>query len=325
MLLYGSRNSSRERKKGECGPGRQDLESGGISISNHVEGAKTDLDWDLKSQQQLVEYHHPRQNPGVYLRQPEPAAPTAHHQLALPPSSTPIAHLHGTSSFTSSTTTLMPEKQGILDGPQSLPDKRYGRIVRNLRWTFLSVYRRLNLLVLLPNVVAMVVLGVQHNLLNLSHDAVATAVAANITASVLIRQELVINLLFIIFSNLPKSLPLRIRRLSAKIYHLGGVHSGAGIAAVVWFWPFSTMWWSIYHKDSFQRAIRLQSGPSPSLWMCSWSASSFSPTLTFEERCITSSRWSTALLDGLQSASFGLSLSSSPSVSGIFSYHDQHC
>jgi hypothetical protein len=30
-------------------------------------------------------------------------------------------------------------------------------------------------------------------------------------------------------------MPLRIRRLAAKIYHLGGVHSGAALAASVWF------------------------------------------------------------------------------------------
>ena len=144
-----------------------------------------------------------------------------------------------TSSFTSSTTTLMADKQGILDVPLPLPEKRYNRFYRNLRWTFMSVYRRLNLLVLLPNAIVMIILGIKHNLLNLSPQAHATAVAANITASVLIRQELLINLLFIIFSNLPKRLPLRIRRLSAKIYHLGGVHSGAGIASVVWFGIFN--------------------------------------------------------------------------------------
>jgi hypothetical protein len=46
---------------------------------------------------------------------------------------------------------------------------------------------------------------------------------------------IVINLLFIVFGHCPQWFPLRIRRLSAKIYHLGGVHSGAGVAATVWF------------------------------------------------------------------------------------------
>jgi hypothetical protein len=30
-------------------------------------------------------------------------------------------------------------------------------------------------------------------------------------------------------------MPLRIRRIAAKVYHLGGVHSGAAMAATVWF------------------------------------------------------------------------------------------
>ncbi len=52
---------------------------------------------------------------------------------------------------------------------------------------------------------------------------------------VLIRQELVINTLFWTFGKCPLWFPLRIRRLAAKIYHLGGVHSGCGMAAFLWF------------------------------------------------------------------------------------------
>lgn len=116
-----------------------------------------------------------------------------------------------------------------------LPEKRYHRLYRNIRWTWLSVYHRLNLLVLLPNILIMIILGAKHHLLNLDPSTMTTAVAANITLGVLIRQELVINLLFEIIGKIPQSWPLRIRRLAAKIYHLGGVHSGAGVAATVWF------------------------------------------------------------------------------------------
>ena len=116
-----------------------------------------------------------------------------------------------------------------------LPKKRYHRLYRNIRWTWLSVYHRLNLLVILPNILIMIILGVKHDLLRLSPGAMTLAVAINITLGVLIRQELVINLLFEIIGRIPTSWPLRIRRLAAKIYHLGGVHSGAGVAATVWF------------------------------------------------------------------------------------------
>ena len=117
----------------------------------------------------------------------------------------------------------------------TLPKKRYHRLYRNMRWTWLSVYHRLHLLIILPNILIMIILGVKHDLLRLSPGAMTLAVAINITLGVLIRQELVINLLFEIIGRIPQSWPLRLRRLAAKIYHLGGVHSGAGVAATVWF------------------------------------------------------------------------------------------
>ena len=247
MLLYGQRISSRECEEDDLGSKERDLELGPEPGN---EGTRTCNDWKPQQQQQRLRDLKHTKNPEQHCARhwslrisqsgkPTEPAPAYLHVPTLTPSSQTDPVLHKSSSFTSSTITLMPEKLSILDAPQALPEKRYGKVFRNLRWTFLSVYRRLNVLVLLPNVVAMLVLGIQHNLLNLAPNAIATAVAANIAASVLIRQELLINLLFIIFSNLPKSLPLRIRCLSAKIYHLGGVHSGAGIAAVVWFGLFN--------------------------------------------------------------------------------------
>jgi len=136
-------------------------------------------------------------------------------------------------SFTSSTSTLAAEKQLHLDGLQ-LPSKKYGRIHRNLRFTLFEVYHRLSLFVVLSNVLIIAAFAGLHRLLNLDPQLLGTAAAVNVTASVLIRQELVINLLFASFGKCPRSFPLRIRRLAAKIYHLGGVHSGAGVAATIW-------------------------------------------------------------------------------------------
>ncbi|KIW99447.1 uncharacterized protein Z518_11186 [Rhinocladiella mackenziei CBS 650.93] len=132
-----------------------------------------------------------------------------------------------------SASTLILEKQPIPEIP--MPVKKYTRIVRNLRWTVLSVYRRLNILVLTANITAMIVLAIQHRLLSLSPETAATTVSTNLTVGVLIRQELVINALLWSFGKCPQSLPLRIRRIAAKIYHLGGVHSGAGMSATIWF------------------------------------------------------------------------------------------
>ncbi|KAK5936999.1 hypothetical protein PMZ80_010748 [Knufia obscura] len=138
-------------------------------------------------------------------------------------------------SFASSTSTLTAGKQMQHLEDLQLPRKKYGRIHRNLRFTFFSVYRRLNLFVVLSNLIIIAVFAALHRLLSIDAQLLGTAAAANITASVLIRQELVINLLFASFGKCPQSFPLRIRRLAAKIYHLGGVHSGAGIAATIWF------------------------------------------------------------------------------------------
>jgi hypothetical protein len=143
---------------------------------------------------------------------------------------------------------------------KTLPEKRYHRLYRNIRWTWLSVYHRLNLLVLLPNILVMAILGFRHNLLKLSPATMTTAVAANITISVLIRQELVINLLFEIIGQIPQSWPLRIRRLAAKVYHLGGVHSGAGVAAIVWFGLYNV---ALFRERQNDPIIRHKTGIFP--------------------------------------------------------------
>lgn len=139
----------------------------------------------------------------------------------------------GHESFTSSTTTLAMEK--MYNDDVRLPGKKYGRLHRNLRYTFFNVYHRLNVLVVLVNVATIIALGFTHRLFTMNPNSIGTAAAANIVTAVLIRQELVINLLFASFGKCPSSFPLRIRRLAAKIYHLGGVHAGAGIAATTWF------------------------------------------------------------------------------------------
>jgi len=81
----------------------------------------------------------------------------------------------------------------------------------------------------------MVILGAKHQVLTLPASELSLAVAVNITAAILIRQEIVVNMLFAFFGKCPHWVPLRIRRLVAKIYHLGGIHSGAAVAATLWY------------------------------------------------------------------------------------------
>jgi len=70
---------------------------------------------------------------------------------------------------------------------------------------------------------------------------VKNATSANILASIMMRQENVVNLLFEVATCVPLSTPFFIRRKLAKVYHYGGVHSGCGVAAVVWFLLYTAL------------------------------------------------------------------------------------
>ncbi|MFC3890218.1 hypothetical protein ACFOWZ_01930 [Lentzea rhizosphaerae] len=66
-------------------------------------------------------------------------------------------------------------------------------------------------------------------------DRVTALVVANLTLAALIRQQLVINLLFWLATSAPKHWPLRLRWTLGKVYHFGGLHVGAAICATAWF------------------------------------------------------------------------------------------
>jgi hypothetical protein len=66
-------------------------------------------------------------------------------------------------------------------------------------------------------------------------DNVQNACSANIMMCILFRQENVVNAVYEIFTAVPHKFPLWIRSKCAKVFHYGGVHSGCGVAAVVWF------------------------------------------------------------------------------------------
>lgn len=103
-----------------------------------------------------------------------------------------------------------------------------------IRYRMLSTYRRLFSLVFVANAAVFVAVAVRGP----SPPALIDAVAANLLASGLARQPLVVNLLFRTLCLVPPSAPLRLRRLACEIFHLGGVHSGCGVAAFVWYVGF---------------------------------------------------------------------------------------
>lgn len=124
-----------------------------------------------------------------------------------------------------------------------LPSKQL-KIWRNLRHNFLAVYQRLFTLIFVGNMIAFVIELLVHR-----HSrpfgpplgTVATAASANILGAILIRQEMVINGLYTLFCWTPLWMPLRFRRLVAKLYHFGGVHSGCAVSATVWFLLFTAL------------------------------------------------------------------------------------
>ncbi|KAF5686048.1 non-ribosomal peptide synthetase [Fusarium circinatum] len=66
-------------------------------------------------------------------------------------------------------------------------------------------------------------------------NACGLATAINLAVSIVIREEHVVNGLYYVFTAFPKTSPLWLRSRMGKIYHLGGLHSGCGVAATFWF------------------------------------------------------------------------------------------
>ncbi|KAH6633939.1 hypothetical protein B0J18DRAFT_361311 [Chaetomium sp. MPI-SDFR-AT-0129] len=109
--------------------------------------------------------------------------------------------------------------------------KRFG----HARYMIMTVYRRLFSLAFIGNAIAFIYLMYK----GVAPLDLVNASAINITICGLCRQPLVINMLYMIFGGLPRSTPMWLKRLACKIGHLGGVHSGTGVAACVWYIGFA--------------------------------------------------------------------------------------
>ncbi|KAK7959136.1 uncharacterized protein PG986_003990 [Apiospora aurea] len=120
------------------------------------------------------------------------------------------------------------------DAAPSKPASPTPKPLAFLRYRIFNTYRRLFSLAFLGNVAAFVVVAVRGP----SPLILLDAVSANLLASGLARTPLVVNFLFGVLCLVPHSAPLRLRHLACKIFHLGGVHSGCGIAAYVWYLGF---------------------------------------------------------------------------------------
>lgn len=120
-----------------------------------------------------------------------------------------------------------------------LPEKNGFHGERWLRHRFFSLYRRFFSIVWVANILPVVVLASGYWKTHaLSLEDMTTATAANLTVAVLMRQEYVINMVFNIACAVPTWAPLAIRRQCARVFHMGGLHSGCAVMATVWFTAF---------------------------------------------------------------------------------------
>jgi hypothetical protein len=125
---------------------------------------------------------------------------------------------------------------------QKTRGKRARRLYQQIRWRALSVYRRLFCVAFCTNLALFGWILSRQQWSDRSwrlqalRAKILTAVSANLLAAIMSRNEHVINSWFRLFVvHVSPRLSLRIRRWCAKVYCYGGIHSGCGIAATVWY------------------------------------------------------------------------------------------
>ncbi|TDL22237.1 nonribosomal peptide synthetase 12 [Rickenella mellea] len=114
---------------------------------------------------------------------------------------------------------------------EKVPNKTQRKPVRNLRHIVFTLYRRLFGVVFCVNVAILIATLVRGNM---NAEYLGKIVVANLFCAVLMRQDYVVNAFFTVFCAVPTSWPLSIRRICARVYHIGGLHSGCAISGVMW-------------------------------------------------------------------------------------------
>ena len=125
------------------------------------------------------------------------------------------------------------------------------RFFSSVRYSFLNTYRRLFSFIFLVNAAVFIFVMVTSP----TPTAFINAAAANMLVGGLIRQPLVLNSLFLIFCTIPRSAPLWLRRLLCKVFHLGGVHSGCGVASCVWYIGFLAIYTLQYQPSAKSTSV----------------------------------------------------------------------
>ncbi|GLB38322.1 putative adenylate-forming reductase, a natural product biosynthesis enzyme that resembles non-ribosomal peptide synthetases, yet serves to modify one substrate, rather than to condense two or more building blocks [Lyophyllum shimeji] len=111
-----------------------------------------------------------------------------------------------------------------------LPEKRQGRLMRNLRHQIFYLYRRLFGVAFLTNLGIFIIVVVE----GANAAQIGEIVIANLFVAVLMRQDYVVDAFFTVFTAVPSSWPMAIRSVCARVYHIGGLHSGCAVSGVLW-------------------------------------------------------------------------------------------
>jgi hypothetical protein len=107
--------------------------------------------------------------------------------------------------------------EGYLD--DEIPEKTQIKPIRNLRHIVFSLYRRLFGVVFAINMAILVAIAVKGCA---NAQLLGKIVVANLFSAILMRQEYVINTFFNVACSVPPTWPLAIRRVCARVYHIGG-------------------------------------------------------------------------------------------------------
>jgi hypothetical protein len=121
------------------------------------------------------------------------------------------------------------------------PIRRHVRVLRCLRYTIFTVYRRLFTFVFAINLIGTYILLRQYQDFDAGSvcTTLATLASSNFFLAILSRQDYLVNLLFRAAWLLPWSAPLSIRNMVARVYCYGGIHSGAAVAGTIWWIAFT--------------------------------------------------------------------------------------
>ncbi|MCJ1446955.1 MAG: hypothetical protein MMC23_007463 [Stictis urceolatum] len=123
----------------------------------------------------------------------------------------------------------------IESGIPTRPPEERPSIYRYVRHRLFDVYKRLFTAVFVVNFLAMVWVCFKWTQPTLPDVAmISMPVSVNLFVVVLFRTEDFINILYATVLWFPLSLPLRLRRILARVYQFGGIHSGSAIACTGW-------------------------------------------------------------------------------------------